>query len=298
MFVIRVDLDSSRTRRWLSDLEKRQIPFAAAAALTQVAENARMDTVREIKSKLKAPTEYAINSMFKKPATKDRLEAMVYVKTYGRVGETRGRVRVGKAQNEVLGHLFSGGDRAFKRFEAALFRIGLLPSGWAAVPGDGLQLDAFGNIPRGFIMQMLSYFKALRESKDWMSDSGRAKFGKKMGKQFGVGGAAVEYFVSRGRGNWFGKRSWREGRIQNLPPGIWMRARVAEGRTSIKPMIMFVKKPSYQRMFDLEQIARTALKRDWDAAFKRTFDDAMNGRIGETKNRANVVEAVMARGRG
>lgn len=259
----------------VDDLAKRHVPFAAARALTQVAENARMDTVREIRQKLHAPTEFTINSIFKKPATKQDLSSMVYVKDFGRVN-TGKRKTVGKGQAEVLGHLFSGGSRAYKGFEAALMRIGVLNRGEFIVPGEGAPLDGNGNIQRGFIMQMISYFGANLSKYDRMDAAARARFGKRQGKKVGIGGAAVEYFISRGKGNWFGSRSWKNGRLQNLPPGIWMRAQTAYGTTAIKPIIMFVRKtPNYQRYFDLEAIARTAVRRDFDTQFHLALEGAM-----------------------
>lgn len=268
----------------VAEIGQKHVPFAAARALTQVAENARMDTVREIRQKLHVPTEWTIQSMFKRPATKRDLTAMVYLKDGG--GSRRyandkfpamGKAYVAAGQDKarVIGHLFSGGAREIKGFENRLIRSNLMPAGMVVVPGAGAPLDARGNIPRGFIVQMLAYFKGLRESKDWMTDTGRARFGKRQGKKVGVGGVAVEYFISRGSGNWFGRRSWKSGREQNLPPGIWMRAHTAYG-TAVKPVIMFIKKPPrYKQYFDLEAIARTALNRDFDTQFKAGMDEAM-----------------------
>lgn len=268
----------------VTEIGLEHVPFAAARALTQVAENARMDTVRALRQKLHAPTDWTIQSMFKKPATKRDLTAMVYLKDGGgsrRYADDRfpakGEAFVAKGQDKakVIGHLFSGGPREIKGFENRLIRSGLMPPGMWIAPGAGAPLDAHGNILRGFIVQMLSYFKGLREQKDWMTDQGRARFGKRQGKKVGVGGASVEYFISRGRGSWFGRRSWREGRLQNLPPGIWMRARTSGGGTAIKPVIMFIRKPRYRQYFDIEAIARTALARDFDMQFDRAMAEAI-----------------------
>lgn len=267
-----------RLKESVSDIGRKHVPFAAARALTQVAENARMDTVRQIAHKLHAPTNWTRQSMFKKPATKTDLTAMVYLKDaegtrrYGNGGSS---VAAGQNKARIIGHLFSGGSRELKAFEVAMIRSGIMPKGTVAVPGAGAPMDGNGNIQRGFIVQMLAYFKGLRESKDWMTDAGRARFGKRQGKKVGVGGAAVEYFVSRGKGNWFGRGAWKQGRIQKLPPGIWMRAQTAGG-TAIKPVIMFVRKtPRYKQYFDLEAIARTALARDFDPQFQFSMAEAM-----------------------
>lgn len=279
MLVISVETDLKNIRARLERAQHWAIPYAAASALTQVAENARMDTVREMRSKLKVPTEWTLRSMWKKPATKTDLTAMVYLKDGGgsrRYTDPRfpamGKAFVAAGQNTkaIIGHLFSGGTREWKRFEDRMKRAGLLPVGMAAVPGEGARLDANGNIPRAFIVQMLAYFRSLREGS--MDDAHRAKFGKKMGKAVGIGGAQVDYFISRGKGQWFGRRSWKHGRAQHLPPGIWQRSQSAYG-TSIKPIIMFVPRPSrYKQYFDLPAIVRAAKERDFDRSFHFYFE--------------------------
>lgn len=280
MVTVSINHDLSRLTENMRYAQRRHVPIAAAKALTAVAENARQDAAKEMRDKLHAPTSYTLNSMFKTPANYrnwPNLEATVHVKGWERLGGSRGRSKGSGSQADVLGHLFSGGARRWKGFETALMRAGLLPRGMAAVPGDGAPLNANGNIPAGFLKQMVSYFGAAERYAGHtanMTDKGRERFGKKKGKTMGIGGAAVEFFVSRGKGNWFGRRSWKHGRMQHLLPGIWMRARSAGG-TALKPVIMFVKQPRYQRYFDLEQIARTAIRRDFDREFGKAFEQAL-----------------------
>lgn len=303
MLTVRVDL--SETMRQMSDMEREQVPYATELALNAVAERARLSVVEQIKNKLHMPTEYAVNSMFLKLATKGSasrgvardLSAMVYVKDFGRVS-TGKRQTVGKGQAEVLGHLFSGGTRAWKGFEAALLRAGILPPGMAIVPGAGAPIDVHGNIPRGFFMQMMSYFKANLSKADWTSKKGYRS------TKFSPGEAKVEYFVSRGRGNWFGRGSWKHGRMQHLPPGIWQREKTAKG-TSIKPMIMFVRQPTgYRRYFDLESTVQQALAQHWKAEWELAWAKAMvtAGKLGPNattaERKADVKSRLSAAGLG
>jgi alkylated DNA nucleotide flippase Atl1 len=53
-----------------------------------------------------------------------------------------------------------GGDRLAKRFERALQASGAMPAGHKAVPGDAAQLDGYGNVSRGQIVQVLNQLGA------------------------------------------------------------------------------------------------------------------------------------------
>lgn len=274
MLTVRVDLEPMKAQ--MNDLQRKHVPFAAETALNAVAERARQLVVGQMRAKLHMPTEYALNSMFLKLATRGSkskgaapdLTAMVFVKDFGRVS-TGKRKTVGKGQAEVLGHLFSGGARNWKGFEAALLRANILPPGMIIVPGEEAPIDAHGNIPHGFFMQMMSYFKANRSKFDWTSKKGYRS------TKHAPTDAKVEYFVSRGRGNWFGRGSWKHGRMQHLPPGIWRRERTEKG-SSIKPVIMFVRQPTgYQRYFDLEATAQQALLQHWQAEWNLAWAKAM-----------------------
>lgn len=53
-----------------------------------------------------------------------------------------------------------GGARSIKRFEQALQSQGAMPRGWRAVPGPGAKLDAYGNVSRGQIVQVIAQLGA------------------------------------------------------------------------------------------------------------------------------------------
>ncbi len=256
----------------VDDTAKKHVPFATALALTRTAGAAKEKTVREMQQKLHMPTDYTLNSLFVKPATKSKLWSMVYVKDFGRISTGKRSGKVGKSQAEVLGHLFTGGNRAEKGFERVLHRMGLLPDGMSIVPGEGAPLDGNGNIPNGFYMQMMSYFKMNMSSNDWMTDKSRGRFENRLGKKLA---GNVQFFVSRGTGNWFGRGAWRYGRMQNLPPGIWQRVSYGHGGSSIKPVIMFVRKPTYRKYFNLEIIAKTAVDERYAIEFNNALSYAM-----------------------
>jgi hypothetical protein len=221
-----------------------------------------------MQAKLQMPTRYTLSSMFIKPATKARLESMVYLKDAALLQKS------GKSPSQVLGHLFAGGGREFKQFEKALYRAGYLSAGMIVVPGEGAPLDVHGNIPARFITQLLSYLELFGEQgyRADMTAEGRQRFGARAARR--VGAQAVQYFVSRGTGNWFGGRSWKNGRPQHLPAGIWSRTQFTGG-TAIKPIVMFVRRPTYRRLFDLPEIVGEVIVSQFDPTFRASLDQAL-----------------------
>jgi hypothetical protein len=297
-------------------LQREQVPFAASLALTGVAGHAQASTVEQIRSKLHMPTRYTLDALFIKPATKAKLESMVYVKDgKGARRYTDARfpslgaqwVAEGLNADKTIGHLFKGGSREWKGIEWRFKERGLLPRGMAMAPGPACPLDANGNIPKDFLMQMLAYFEAFRDTKQNMGAERRAEYlrGKTKLAQRKSAGATIngiEYFISRGKGLWFGGGSWKRGRMQHLAPGIWQRVRHGTGgRSFVRPMILFVRQPSgYRRYFDLEATAQQALDKHWQAEWERAFELAMRtaGKLGPGATAAERKADFIARGQG
>jgi hypothetical protein len=153
-----------------------------------------------------------------------------------------------------------GGRRSVKGFEKALQRIGVLPHGMFIAPGEACPLDAYGNIPPSLIIQIMSYFRAFGEQgyKANITDKRKEKL-KKGSKKTGFG---FEYIVSYGPGTASGR--------QHLPAGIYKKVRFSSG-TALKPIMMFVKAPSYRARFPFFDIARRIV----DQKIKPNFDEAM-----------------------
>jgi len=118
---LRHDLDSLAAR--LTDLERRQLPFAVARALTRTASAARAKLVEEFPRLLDRPTPFIARSPRFQRATKANQQAVVFL------GETASR---------VLDLLIRGGG------------VRLPGSGRQALiePGGRLRLDRYGNVPR------------------------------------------------------------------------------------------------------------------------------------------------------
>jgi len=250
-------------RRQLGSLAK-QANYAASRALNETAKRVQTKTHDEMKRVFDRPTPYTLRSMKVERSDKRNLRAIVRLRD-----DAPGK---GTPWVNALGHHFGGGNRAWRKFEGALMRIGILPSGMVAVPPKGsswaMQLDAYGNIPRGKLVQLLAYFNAFGEQgyKANMTDKRRRSLAKQGRTDSGyktIGG--VQYFaVSR-----------RLGIARHFHPGIWAR-RGIHG-SDVAPVILFVRKPSYQRRIDLERIARDIVTKDFNDLFNRELAAAIKG---------------------
>ncbi|MCX7178961.1 MAG: hypothetical protein NTX56_09380 [Proteobacteria bacterium] len=170
------------------------------------------------------------------------------------------------AQNQmaVIGHLFVGAQREWKGFEKALMRVGVLPANMAAIPGDGAPLDQYGNIPRGFMIQLLAYFSAFRESGSLqnMTDKTRGRFERRLSKK---AAGALQFFAVKDN---------KSGR--GLHPGIWQRVNYSHGTSAVKPIIIFGKgRPTYRKFIDIAAIGDAAYRDTFDAEYDAAFAEAL-----------------------
>ena len=233
-FKIRIDgIEGVKTM--LNNLSQKQIPYATALALTRTAQDVKQAEYAEMQKVFDRPTPYTLQSLYLKPATKQNLESMVYFKDFAGKGTPA---------KKFLPPEIHGGERRLKRFESALKRIGILPDGRYVTPGSACPLDAYGNIPGSFIVQILSYFRAFGEQGYRANITPKKKQKLKAGTKRNRG---YEYFVSYGKGTWSGR--------QHLPPGIYKRTGFAWG-SSVKPIFMFVRKPAYKPRFRFYELAK------------------------------------------
>lgn len=171
--------------------------------------------------------------------------------------------------NNYLATQIHGGDRHLKAFERALQYYGVIPNGWFAVPGQGAAIDAFGNMSAGQIRQILSWFDAAERvagSTQNMGQKGRDK--KRKGTKTKRG---FEYFAVY-PGFRLGRGAWRDGRFNNLTPGIYKRTSFGFGK-AIQPIIIFVRSVKYKPRFKFYEVARKTSDRvmpvEFNAALKR-----------------------------
>ncbi|CAG2129195.1 hypothetical protein [Cupriavidus numazuensis] len=239
----------------------RQLPYALRVALNETAKQAKQRLVDEMARRFDRPTPYTLNSIWIAYATKDRLEAKVWVK------DEAGK---GTPAERYLGPEVIGGQRRQKRYERALQAAGVLPSGMYTVTGQAAQLDAFGNLSRGQIVQLLSYFRAFGEQgyRANMTDKRRTNLLKGKPKQ-GVRG--FSYFAL----------ARQEGK---LPPGIYQRmaystaesGRIAHlQRGGAKPVLLFVRQPAYRPIFPFFDLVRETVDANLVPNFQASAAHAM-----------------------
>lgn len=243
--MLTVNVDLSQVKKLFKDA-----PGKARAISARILTSAAFDINADIKTAMQrtfrgGATPYSLRAFNVIKATPESLESRVSLST---------DPNKGTAPNRALEHLFSGGSRAWKRMEGAFVNKGLVARGYAIVPGAGCPLDAFGNVPASFVVQIMAYFGAFGEQgyKANMSEKGRKSFNK---RQTSRAKEKTEFFISRGKGIFSGARSWQQGRSQNLPYGIWKRSGFGHG-SSVKPIFLFVKRGTYGKVIDLEQVLK------------------------------------------
>jgi len=246
---------------WARWVAADQVPFALAKALTRTAKEVEAAERKGMPEDLHAPTRFTLNANFVRPATKRKLEAQVLLKDTGDA-----------AARQYLKTQIEGGTRGQKRFERALQAKGLMPKGFVAVPGAAAPRDEAGNVPRQFIVQLLSYLQAFSEQ-GYSANMTAKKKAKLADKRRGESGFmrinGVAYFVSHGKGTRFGKGSWAHGRRQHLAPGIW--AKTGTHGAEVKPVFLFVASASYAPRFQFVERATEVINQrlvpNWRAAW-------------------------------
>lgn len=229
MISIRVRTDLSPALSALIDVE-RQAPYALARAMTKTGVEVKAAEVALIKGAVDKPTPFTLGAVYLQPATKTRLQARVWLKD----------TKSGR-DNHML-PLVEGGGRPLKRFEQRLRMTGYMAADERAVPGTAAKLDAYGNMSRGQITQILSQLRTAVVQGDFSNASWSKRSIAKRSRvaYFGTRvGAARSGVAGRGRAEY----------QQHLPRGVWERRQHAWG-TSVRPVLLFVKSTSYSKSLD------------------------------------------------
>jgi hypothetical protein len=249
----------------------RQVRFAAVGGINDALFEAKQAETAAMQQVFDRPTPYILKSALVRRADRDQAAGEIYIDFFG-----RGK---GVAPEKILQAEVFGGRRRAKRAELALQRVGLMPPGWAMVPGPGAQphLDAYGNVKGSFIVQLLSYLQAFGEQGYRANMTARrrkalAKLGRsERGFKTILG---VQYFVSRGKGTWGALPSaGRQGREQTLPAGIWARSGIHGAK--VTNVFRFVPLPRYAQRFDFHRVARETVAAALPAAYERRMQAAL-----------------------
>ncbi|MFZ2309609.1 MAG: hypothetical protein WAW34_19915 [Rhodoferax sp.] len=243
----------------LNNFSERRLNAAIATALTRTAVQVREKAKSAMLTSLDRPTPYTVRQLKYVAATAAKPVAAVGFGVVG-IQDVQGNViryqDLGASETpagKYLSPQIRGGARGNKRFENALRAVGVLPSGWQAVPGARAKIDAYGNQSIGEIRQILSWMDAaelVAGSRQNMGAAGRAKRIKGTRKT-----AGFEYFVvPAGASRAFVRANGKTG-SHKMQPGIYRRTLLAMG-SRIEPIIIFVRSTQYRPRFDFYGIAQ------------------------------------------
>jgi len=233
----------------------RQIEIATQRAIINTAKAVIKEEQDEMGRVFKMPTRFTLNAL---TTTFDKKNMSAHVKVKDGYWS--------RADN-YLNTQMVGGQRKNKAFERALQSSGILPTGWLAVPGKAASCDAFGNMAVGQIRQILSWFDAAERwsgSTQNMGQKGRDKRRKGTKTKRGF-----EYFAVY-PGFRLGRGSWRDGRFNNLTPGIYKRTAFGFGK-AIQPVMIFVKTAAYAPRFKFYEVANHVV----DSVYQTEFVSAI-----------------------
>lgn len=238
--VIEVKFTGLRERLQMLDrLEREQLPFAAALALTGTAQDVKQELVSEMGSVFDRPTRWTMNSLFVDRATKASMKARVWMKD-----ESPGSG--GKAATEWLAPQIFGGQRGEKRSEKMLSDSGRLPAGKYIMPGKGMKLDAYGNISRGTMNKILSGLGAQHDEHANSTDSRRS-----------IGNLKRYFILKKGK------------------QALGIAERTGKRKEGMRMVIAFGRRPQYAKRFDFfgtaQRVAEDRLPIRFELALARAL---------------------------
>ena len=222
-------------KRAMSDIEKRQLPFATALALTRTANKVERAEVAEMVRVFDRPTRFTLNSLFVRPARKSRLVALVWVKDYASKADAPTRWLLPEVE---------GGARNQKRSEKLLGARGILSPGRFLMPGSDMPLDGSGNVSRGRIQKVLSGLGAQGD-----------KHANSTGSKRSAGNRNRFFVMGRGAN------------------ALGIAERTGKGR--LKWMLAFGKSPTYRDRFDFYGVADRTARRHLPVELGKALRDAV-----------------------
>lgn len=214
----------------------KQASFAASKALNTSAYAINDRLKRDMASTFQGgATAYSLRAFIVKRADKRTLTAEVALRQDAPAG--------GTSYAKALSHLFTGGERKYKKLEGWLRGRQLLPTGLTVAPGAGMPLDSYGNMRRATLTEMLGVIGAQRANLRVFKRTGAGKTQK-----------ATGYFVVM-PGNKAGQH-----------PGIYKRIETGTS-SAIKAMVLYVDPVSYRKFIDLDKLGREVVAKTFQPAF-------------------------------
>lgn len=232
-------------------LTKRQaieLPKSTAFALNSAMFGVRTGWQEAIGSVFDRPTPFTRNAVLYKKATPEHLVAEVFIKDDVSSGNPPARY----LQAEVL-----GGARRQKAFEKLLQRNPRSRKYY--VPGKGVKLDAFGNIPASTIGKILSQLQSRFVSENNETPTSR---GRRLRRQRKRGGGGSYFVLAADRGK--------------LRAGtVYERVDTAFGSAVRSVLVGVDKAPQYRIRFNANALAQrlfsNAFRKEFSKGFQRVL---------------------------
>lgn len=239
MIDLKLDLDTAPLAREISDIQRRQIPFALMLAQTRLATNRIKPGIVEVMGRrLDRPTPTTMRSLFAQAATKSR-GARVWFKDAWTTGVPA---------DTYLQQAVQGGPRPHKRFERSLIAQGLMNAGQFAVPNSEL-LNQYGNVSRGTMTRILSGLGAAEGKRGHQANATGSKRSKRKGN-------AERYFVG----------------TLGDDTGVWER----KPRKQVAPVFLFTKgAPRYRVILPFFKIGENIAKAHGQAELANALREAI-----------------------
>lgn len=248
--LLRASVDTHGTfGRQLTELERRQLPFATMQAINATAFETRQRWAEIMPKVFDRPTALTRGAVLYTKATRSRAYAEVFV---------RDEVSKGVPPSRYLQPQVAGGGRPRKGLERQLTAANVLPAEMYVVPGRGAALDQHGNLPLSLLNKVKSQLGAQGDTLANESAASRARRRRRAAKQGKRGG---EYFaLPRGRGA--------------LAAGVYERVTTGFG-SAVRSVLRFVRHVAYRPRYRVFGIAQTVFERRFPANFERELSKAV-----------------------
>lgn len=239
MLDLKLDIDSAPLAREISDIQRKQLPFALMLAQTRLATKRIKPGITEVMAKrLDRPTPTTMRSLFAQAATKSR-GARVWFKDAWTTGVPA---------DTYLQQAVQGGARPHKRFEKSLIAHALMKAGQYAVPNPDL-LNQYGNVSRGVMTRILSGLGAAESKRGHQANATGSKRSKRKGN-------AERYFV---------------GTVGD-DTGVWER----KPRKQVAPVFLYTKgAPQYRVILPFFKIGENIAKAHGQAELASALREAI-----------------------
>lgn len=244
---VSVKADFSGLERALLDMSKELGQKAAATAVARTAARARLDMREQLPNIFDRPTPFTVNSV-RFAADPDARSASLFISEDGPKGTSPATY----LRAEIM-----GGPRRDKRSERALIMAGIMAPDQQMVPGEGAPLDAYGNVRRGALTQILSRINAFGEQ-GYAANATETTRRRLRRRKLAHRQTGTDYFVGK-------NRDGRAGAVYQVI-----------GRHNIRPVLIFTdRKAHYGKRFDFVGLAHKSFGMLWPKEMRRAFYETM-----------------------